>query len=189
MAVPYVMRERSFSVSQARIHVYCGDGKGKTTASIGLSVRACGHGWPVVLSQFLKGSTTGELNILRTLDNYHVVEAPQKTIKFVFQMNDEEKAECRQQVQQHFRDTVEAVHKYGAKLLVMDEVLDAVALGMLDDEELADFLKNRPEDLEVVMTGREPTPCVKPLCDYITRMKKERHPFDKGLNARVGIEF
>ncbi len=189
MAVPYVMKERSFSVSQSRIHVYCGDGKGKTTASIGLSVRACGHGWPVVLSQFLKGTTTGELNILRTLDNYHVVEAPQKTIKFVFQMNEEEKAECRKQVQQHFHDTVDAVHKYGAKLLVMDEVLDAVAMGMLDDEELADFLKNRPENLEVVMTGREPTPCVEPLCDYITRMKKERHPFDKGLNARVGVEF
>ena len=176
-------------MSQGKIHVYCGDGKGKTTAAMGLSVRACGHDWPVVLSQFLKGSTTGELKILRTLEHYHIVEAPQRTMKFVFQMDEAEKAECRAQVQQHFRDTVAAVEKYHAKLLVMDEVLDAVALGMLDDEKLAEFLKNRPEELEVVMTGREPTPCVDPLCDYITRMTKVRHPFDQGLNARLGVEF
>ena len=92
-------------------------------------------------------------------------------------------------MQQHFADTVEAVRQYHAKLLVMDEVLDAVSLGMLDDETLAEFLRNRPEDLEVVMTGRAPTPCTDPLADYITCMEKVRHPFDKGLNARKGVEF
>ena len=84
---------------------------------------------------------------------------------------------------------VDAVAETGAKLLVMDEVLDAVAMEMLSDEALAEFLKNRPEDLEVVMTGRAPTPCVEPLCDYITRMTKIRHPYDQGLNARIGVEF
>ena len=56
-------------------------------------------------------------------------------------------------------------------------------------KELAEFLKTRPEDMEVVMTGRAPTPCVDPLCDYITRMTKIRHPYDQGLNARIGVEF
>ena len=176
-------------MEKARIHIYCGDGKGKTTAAIGLSVRSCGRGWAVVLSQFLKGSTSGELNVLRNLPNYHYVEAPTTTCKFVFQMDDQEKMEYSQQVRQHFADTVEAVKKYHAKLLVMDEVLDAVAMGMLSDEALAEFLRNRPEDLEVVMTGRAPTPCTDPLADYITRMQKVRHPFDKGLNARLGVEF
>ncbi len=176
-------------MEKAKIHIYCGDGKGKTTAAIGLSVRSCGCGWPVVMSQFLKGTNSGELNILRSLPNYHYVKPVAELCKFVFQMTDEEKAECRRQVQQHFRDTVAAVEKYHARLLVMDEVLDAVSLGMLDDEELTDFLKNRPEDLEVVMTGRAPTPCTDPLADYITRMQKVRHPFDKGLNARRGVEF
>ena len=176
-------------MSKAKIHVYCGDGKGKTTAAMGLSVRSVGRGWNVVLAQFLKGAGSGELKVLRTLPGYHIVEAPSATCKFVFQMNDEEKAECRAQVQQHFRDTVAAVKEYGAKLLVMDEVLDAVALGMLSDEELAQFLQERPDDLEVVMTGRAPTPCVEPLCDYITRMTKVRHPYDQGLNARIGVEF
>lgn len=176
-------------MGKARIHIYCGDGKGKTTAAIGLSVRSCGRGWPVVLSQFLKGSTSGELNVLRNLPNYHYVEAPTTTCKFVFQMDDQEKMEYGQQVRQHFADTVEAVKKYHAKLLVMDEVLDAVAMGMLSDEALAEFLRNRPEDLEVVMTGRAPTPYTDPLADYITRMQKVRHPFDKGLNARLGVEF
>ena len=176
-------------MEKAKVHIYCGNGKGKTTAAIGLSVRSCGRGWPVVLSQFLKGSTSGELNVLRTLPNYHDVQAPTTTGQFVFQMNEEEKAEYGRQVRQHFADTVAAVEKYHAKLLVLDEVLDAVAIGMLSDEELAEFLRNRPEDLEVVMTGRAPTPCTDPLADYITRMEKVRHPFDKGLNARKGVEF
>ena len=95
-------------MEKARIHIYCGDGKGKTTAAIGLSVRSCGRGWPVVLSQFLKGSTSGELNVLRNLPNYHYVEAPTTTCKFVFQMDDQEKMEYGQHVRQHFADTVEA---------------------------------------------------------------------------------
>ena len=181
--------EEDVPMDQARIHIYCGDGKGKTTASIGLSVRACGRGWPVVLSQFLKGSTSGELKVLTTLPNYHYVPAPSATCKFVFQMNDAEKSVCREQVRQHFADTAAAVAQYHARLLVMDEVLDAVALGMLPDEELAAFLKSRPQELEVVMTGRAPTPCTEPLADYITRMEKVRHPFDRGLNARIGVEY
>ena len=188
MAV-WPVRERSRMMSQARIHVYCGDGKGKTTAAMGLSVRAVGRGWNVVVSQFLKGSNSGELKVLRQLPGCRVVEPPTATCKFIFQMNEEEKAECRANVQRHFRDTVAAVQETGAKLLVLDEVLDAVAVEMLADEELAEFLKNRPEDLEVVMTGRAPTPCVEPLCDYITRMTKIRHPYDQGLDARVGVEF
>lgn len=177
-------------MEKARIHIYCGDGKGKTTAAIGLSVRPCGRGWPVVLSQFLKGSTSGELNVLRNLPNYHYVEAPTDHLQVRF--SDGRPGENGVQPawwRQHFADTVEAVKKYHAKLLVMDEVLDAVAMGMLSDEALAEFLRNRPEDLEVVMTGRAPTPCTDPLADYITRMQKVRHPFDKGLNARLGVEF
>ena len=176
-------------MSQAKIHVYCGDGKGKTTAAMGLCVRALGRGWIVVVSQFLKGQGTGELKILRDLPGCCVVEAPTATCKFVFQMDEQEKADYRQCVQRHFRETVKAAQETGAKLLVMDEVLDAVAMKMLDDEELAAFLTSRPADLEVVMTGRAPTPCVEPLCDYITRMTKIRHPYDQGLNARIGVEF
>lgn len=176
-------------MSQAKIHVYCGDGKGKTTAAMGLCVRALGRGWNVVVSQFLKGQGTGELKILRDLPGCCVVEAPTATCKFVFQMDEQEKADYRQCVQRHFRETVKAAQETGAKLLVMDEVLDAVAMEMLDDEELAAFLTSRPADLEVVMTGRAPTPCVEPLCDYITRMTKIRHPYDQGLNARIGVEF
>ena len=152
-------------------------------------MRALGRGWNVVVSQFLKGQGTGELKILRDLPGCCVVEAPTATCKFVFQMDEQEKADYRQCVQRHFRETVKAAQETGAKLLVMDEVLDAVAMKMLDDEELAAFLTSRPADLEVVMTGRAPTPCVEPLCDYITRMTKIRHPYDQGLNARIGVEF
>lgn len=175
-------------MEKGKIHIYCGDGKGKTTASIGLSIRAIGRGFPVVLSQFLKGNSSGELKILKDLPDYHIVPSPE-VIKFIFQMTPEEKENCRRETQQHFADTVSAVEKYHARLLVMDEVLDAVSTGMLSDEQLAAFLKNKPEALEVVMTGRAPTPCTDPLADYITRMEKLRHPFDQGLSARIGVEY
>ncbi len=176
-------------MEQGRIHIYCGDGKGKTTAAVGLSVRACGRGWPVVLSQFLKGTNSGELHILCSLPDYHYVPAPTTACKFVFQMDEQEKVAYGRQMRRHFADTVAAAEKYHARLLVLDEVLDAVSLGMLDDEELARFLKGRPGDMEVVMTGRTHTPCTEPLADYITRMQKVRHPFDKGLSARQGVEL
>ena len=169
------------------LHLYYGDGKGKTTAAMGLALRALGSGKRVVIVQFLKGGQSGEIPLLEQLGA--TVYRGKAGQKFVFQMNEEEKAEYGRQVRQHFADTVAAVEKYHAKLLVLDEVLDAVAIGMLSDEELAEFLRNRPEDLEVVMTGRAPTPCTDPLADYITRMEKVRHPFDKGLNARKGVEF
>lgn len=175
-------------MDQARIHVYCGDGKGKTTAAIGLSIRAVGRGFPVVLSQFLKGSNSGELGVLEKLPGYSIVPSPQ-VCKFIFQMTPEEKEQCRADTTRHFEETVETVRRVHAKLLVMDEVLDAVSTGMLSDEALAAFLKNRPADLEVVMTGRAPTPCVEPMADYITRMEKVRHPYDKGLTARIGVEY
>ena len=122
-------KEGEKQMEKAKVHIYCGDGKGKTTAAIGLSVRSCGRGWPVVLSQFLKGSTSGELNVLRTLPDYHYIPAPTTTCKFIFQMTEQEKADYGRQVRRHFADTVEAVEKYHAKLLVLDEVLDAVAMG------------------------------------------------------------
>jgi cob(I)alamin adenosyltransferase len=175
-------------MGKGKIHIYCGNGKGKTTASIGLSVRAIGRGFPVVLAQFLKGSSSGELKVLKDLPGYHIVPSPE-VIKFIFQMTPEEKEACRQETEQHFTQTVAAVKENSARLLVMDEVLDAVSTGMLSDEELADFLKNKPEELEVVMTGRAPTPCTDPLADYITRMEKVRHPYDQGISARIGVEF
>ncbi len=166
------------------IHIYCGEGKGKTTAAIGLAVRAAGSGKKVYVTRFLKDSDSGELESLSRLPNVTVAPSPAK-MKFVFVMNDEEKAACRAQC----LSLLEGAFASGADLIVLDECCGAMATGMLDAGLVRDYLCKFRENTEIVLTGRDPDPKVEELADYITCMTKLRHPFDKGLAARRGVEF
>ena len=168
------------------LHIYCGDGKGKTTCAMGLAVRAAGHGRKVVVAQFLKGSNSGERAVLAGLPNVNCLPVPE-TIKFIFMMNDQEKAEARTEMTGSFHQAVEL--SKNCDLLVLDELCGAISTGMVTLEDVLSFLDNRPETLEVVITGRDPAPELQERADYITEMCKRKHPFDKGLNAREGIEW
>ncbi len=168
------------------LHIYCGDGKGKTTCSMGLAVRAAGHGRKVVVAQFLKGCNSGERAVLEHLPTVTCIPVPE-TIKFVFAMTEEEKAATRAQMTAAFEQAV-AESKDG-DLLVLDELCSAISTGMVSLEPVLAFLDNRPEQLEVVITGRDPAPELQERADYITEMCKVKHPFDKGANAREGVEW
>lgn len=168
------------------LHIYCGDGKGKTTCSMGLAVRAAGHGRSVVVAQFLKGGNSGERVVLESLPSVNCIPVPE-TIKFVFAMNEQEKAEARAQMTGAFEQAVAASRS--SDLLVLDELCSAISTGMVPLETVLDFLDNCPEQLEVVITGRDPAPELQERADYITEMRKIKHPFDKGVNAREGIEW
>lgn len=168
------------------LHIYCGDGKGKTTCSMGLAVRAAGHGRKVVVAQFLKGSNSGERVILENLPNVTCVPVPE-TIKFVFAMDEQEKAATRAQMTGAFEQAVEASRD--SDLLLLDELCSAISTGMVPLETVLTFLDSRPEQLEVVITGRDPAPELQERADYMTEMKKIKHPFDKGINAREGVEW
>ncbi len=148
------------------IHIYTGDGKGKTTAALGLILRASGRGLHVVLGQFLKGRETGELHTLSLLPGVTVFRGKPLT-KFSLA------SYCRQEE---------------TDLLVLDEVIGACGTHLLDESLLIDFLKHKPEHLEVVMTGRNPSPELLELADYVSEICKRKHPFDKGIPAREGIE-
>ena len=168
------------------LHIYCGDGKGKTTCSMGLAVRAAGHGRSVVVAQFLKGGNSGERVVLESLPSVNCIPVPE-TIKFVFAMNEQEKAEARAQMTGAFEQAVAASRN--SDLLVLDELCSAISTGMVPLETVLDFLDNCPEQLEIVITGRDPAPELQERADYITEMRKIKHPFDKGVNAREGIEW
>lgn len=168
------------------LHIYCGDGKGKTTCSMGLTVRAAGHGRKVVVAQFLKCGNSGERVILEQLPNVKCLPVPEIT-KFVFTMTEEEKAQTRAQMTNILRLAIEGSQE--ADLLVLDELNGAISTGMVALEDVLSFLDSRPEGLEVVITGRDPAPELQERADYITEMKKVKHPFDKGLNARKGVEW
>lgn len=170
------------------VHIYEGSGKGKSTAGVGLTVRCAGCGFPVVYSQFLKDGTTGEMNILRQIPNVTIL-VEEKHFKFSFLMTPEEKVEAKACYTALFEKVVAAAIEKEARLLVMDEMIDLCNAELIETERVVEFLKNRPKDLEVVMTGRDPKPELVELADYMTKMEAIKHPFEKGIPARKGIEM
>lgn len=169
------------------IHVNCGDGQGKTTAALGLAIRFAGRGGKVLYYQFLKDGSSGEISMIKNLEGITYLEGYALS-KFTFLMTQEEKEAARAYYTKHFSNLVEEAKK-SYQLLVLDEVLDAVNEDLLPLKDLITFLNNKPEDLEVVLTGRNPKEEILSLADYVTEMKKCKHPFDQGLAAREGIEY
>ncbi|NCB64434.1 MAG: cob(I)yrinic acid a,c-diamide adenosyltransferase [Clostridia bacterium] len=171
---------------QGLVHLYYGDGKGKTTAAFGLALRCAGRGKNVVVAQFLKGGASGELDAVRRFPEITVFRG-KPTGKFTFQMNDEEKAATARQCAAIFRDAADAAEN--ARLLVLDEAVDACVKGFLSMEDMVEFLRKKPERLEVVLTGHSLPAELAGCADYISHMVKEKHPFDLGVKARADIEF
>lgn len=169
------------------IHLYCGDGKGKTTAAVGLSVRAAGAGKKVLFVQFFKDGSSSELKSLRALENIET-RVCETHYGFIWTMDEEEFARAKADYTQLLRDALERA-KDGYGLLVLDEAVSACNCGVIPERELLDFIVCRPEGLEIVLTGRDPTSALSDAADYITEMKKLRHPYDQGMDARRGIEF
>lgn len=168
------------------IHLYCGSGKGKTTAAVGLTVRCAGAGGRVVFAQFFKDGTSSELNVLRSLPGVQVLTCPTK-YGFFKNMSEEKKAAAKADYTALLRGALEAGAE--AELLVLDEAVSACRHGVIPEERLLAFLEAKPEGLEVVITGREPSEALLEKADYVTEMVKRRHPFDRGIAARRGIEY
>lgn len=169
------------------IHIYTGDGKGKTTAALGLAVRCSGHGNKVLLVQFLKSRPTGELNSIALLPNIELMRG-KETKKFTFQMTAQEKAQVLVEHTALFEKVKEKCAHEKIDLLILDEVIGACNTGVFDIKSLIEFLKNKPQELEVVMTGRNPAPELIEIADYVSEIMKRKHPFEKGIPARTGIE-
>lgn len=165
------------------VHLYYGDGKGKTTAAMGLALRALGSGKRVVVLQFLKGGQSGEIPLLEQLGaKLYRGKAGQK---FVFQMNDAEKAETRALQNANLA----AAMAEPADLLVLDEAGSAWELDMVDKALLQQAVLQRPAGQECVLTAHAAPQWMLDTADYVTEMKCLRHPYQKGIAARKGIEY
>jgi cob(I)alamin adenosyltransferase len=171
------------------IHIYTGDGKGKTTAALGLSLRACGRGFKVGLIQFLKGMETGELDVLAGLGSSYQIYRNKGITKFVKDMNDAEIREAENDV----RNLWELAKSMGSDgqcdILILDEVMAAIVTGLLPLNDILNWLREKPAGLEVVLTGRDAPPALLDLADYVSEIKAVKHPYEKGIAARKGIEF
>lgn len=169
------------------IHIYCGDGKGKTSAAVGLALRAAGAGMKVLFVQFLKDGSSPEMEMLRQSQLIET-DCCSSIHKFVFQMSGEERRQAEAEYSRLLENSLRRCNE-GYGLLVLDEVIPACNMGIVPEATLAAFLRSKPSGLEVVLTGREPSPVLLDLADYATEMKKYKHPYDQGVPARRGIEF
>lgn len=171
------------------IHIYCGDGKGKTTAAMGLAIRAAGREKKVFITQFLKSGKSGELISLEKLKEYIKFLPGRPVNKFVWNMNEEEKNQAKIEHTKRFREIKEIINNEQYDLLILDEIIATINNGFIELEEVIDFLKSKPKTLEVVMTGREPKEELIEVANYVTEMKCIKHPFNEGIPSRIGIEL
>lgn len=169
-----------------KIHIYYGGGKGKTTAAIGQAVRAAGNGLKVLVVQFLKDNSSGERYILEKIPGITCFHGKDK-VKFVSRMNEEEKRNLKE-YNENVMDEISKVCDF-FDMIILDEILCAVWLKVLDEDRLLQFLERKKEQLEIILTGHEATENVLKIADYVTEIRKIKHPFDKGLKARKGIEY
>jgi len=171
------------------IHVYYGDGKGKTTAALGLAIRAAGCGKNVIIVQFLKNWKCGEHNTLSNIPNVTVLRGKTAKGKFIHEMNEEEKQETKTAQDECIKSAIALVEEGKCDVLILDEVIDAQRLGVIDPEILEEIIYNKPDIIELVITGHNPETRLLEYADYVTEMVKRKHPYDEGIKARQGIEF
>ena len=219
------------------IHLYSGDGKGKTSIAVGMAIRMSGAGGRVIFAQFMKGNESAELNILRQLPHVKVLKA-EKEFGFYNEMTDEDKAEITglhneiiekiaefvEQIKRSEQSNLEhdevpkcegnsehnVVRKFESNteydavqkcegntgkdacpqiLIVLDEITYPCRWNLIDEKLVRKLLKELPDCAELVMTGRDPLDYMIEASDYWSDVEMKRHPFEKGMSARIGVEY
>jgi cob(I)alamin adenosyltransferase len=185
-------------LSQGLVQLYTGTGKGKTTAALGLAMRAAGHGLRVCFIQFLKGGwDSGERNAAARLSpkvEIHTFGAREWGDRSQADPDTPwwrlpPSAEDRKQAQEGMLFARRAVTGGDYDIVVLDEILGAVSLGLIPAEELLGLICAKPPHVELVLTGREAPDAVIRTADLITDMNAVKHPYDRGVKARKGIEY
>ena len=173
-------------IGEGYVQVYTGNGKGKTTASLGLAVRAAGHGLRVVIIQFMKGWIDyGELAGVRMLAPYvEIHQAGRDT--FVNRKNPD--PEDVRLAREGFERARETILGRRADIVVLDEINCAVDFGLLPVAEVLELVRSRPEGMELVLTGRGAPPEILDAADLVTEMRDVKHYYEKGVDARTGVE-
>lgn len=166
------------------LHIYHGDGKGKTTAAIGLAVRFSGYGKKVLFVQFLKGSHTGELDALKKIENITVVRCD-RNYGFFETMVESDKDNIIKCHNENLRYVKGNLCEFD--MIVLDEIFDACNYGLADTNAVKEIVEEYTGEL--IMTGRKPEEWFCTRADYISEVKKQKHPYDKGVLAREGIEY
>lgn len=171
------------------VHIITGKGRGKTTSALGLGLRATGHGLKVCMIQFMKsrweGERYGEINAVRKVQNFKIVQFGSEKLVSHYKPTKIDFLRAKRGLEYAKR----MVEGNGCDLLILDEVWVAVHHKLIDLSEVISLIKNKPERVEMVLTGRYAPKEAYEYADYVSEVKKIKHPYSKGQKARWGIEF
>jgi cob(I)alamin adenosyltransferase len=176
--------ERLYAMKQGFIQVYTGNGKGKTTAALGLALRAAGAGQRVYIGQFLKGQKYSELAALKRFKDLIVVEQFGKK-SFII------KKPCKKdilQAKQACNKIFSVIREGNFNIVILDEINCAMKLKLIKVNDVLKVIKEKPRHVEIVLTGRDAPKEILKIADLVTEMKEIKHYFNKGIVARRGIE-
>lgn len=176
-------------IRRGMVQVYMGNGKGKTTAALGLGLRAAGHGFRVIMVQFLKGSNSGELQAVKHLaPNFEIVRL-ENVPGFFWTLSKAEKKQLEEEIRKNWEYIQRLATEEEYQVMILDEILAVVENGLLGLEEVINLIKTRSVKLELVFTGRNLPLQLLEFVDLITEMKEVKHYFHEGVAARAGIEY
>jgi cob(I)alamin adenosyltransferase len=175
-------------IRRGLIIVNTGPGKGKTTAAMGTGLRAVGQGMRVLMLQFLKGSWHyGELDAVQAFGDKFVMKPMGRGfVKIGAEKPDPEDVRM---VEEAWSEAARAIRSGEWDLIILDEINYAISYGMLDPKQVAESLRNKPEMMHVILTGRNAHPTIVELADTVTEMRQLKHAYDKGVEAQRGIEY
>ena len=172
-----------------KLHVYTGDGKGKTTAAMGLALRSLGHGNTALIAQFMKTGNSGELAALRRLPGAVVITAPPMQ-GFTFAMDEAQKQETARQQTAFVQDALDAIAAHHPQMIVLDELGEAVADGLVPDGAAERLIDAALSSGETAVTGYQMPDWLVQKADYISRVQAVKHPYEtERLPARKGVEW
>lgn len=170
------------------VHLITGEGKGKTSAAMGMALRMLGHDEPVLVAQFMKDGKSGEIHALSRFPLCHIFGGLRME-GFAWRMSDRDIDQARAAYQTAVQALAEEVRKIKPHLLVLDELNVCLAMNLLVFEDVQRLIETGLLQGDVVVTGRYASPRMEALADYISVIAAKRHPFDDGLPAREGIEW
>jgi cob(I)alamin adenosyltransferase len=175
-------------MAKGLIHVYTGEGKGKTTAAFGLATRAAGHGKNVLILQFLKSKTksSGEIISAKKI-GINVIKFKNQTSPLFDPKV--KPSELKESIKKAINRAIEEMDSGLYDLIIMDEFISVLNSGYATLKDLKKILEVKPENLELVFTGRGAPKELIDIADYVTEMQMIKHPYTKGVKARKGIEF
>lgn len=170
------------------IHLYYGYGKGKTSSAIGLAIRAVGHDKKVLFRSFLKDFTSGECVAINKFNISIDLSTSAPVSKFLNAMTEDERITTKKEQNQAFQISTKTAINENYDILILDELIDALDLGCVPLEDILQFLKTKPNSLEVIITGHSECKELIEIANYVTEFTCKKHPYECGITARNGIE-